>query len=282
MKRFVGLLLMTILLMVVFSAFADTWEVDYFLDDFGDKTDCWYIRTDTMGTYNYSNSSSGIKAFVVFSDTTAYFTLYDVVNLQYLGSKLVNNSSVTKAYEIMVRTVKGETSSFTAQMAARSDKIEILNTEEAIALAKVINSGEETRVVIKPKGSSIEKYTFTIERDDFLKKLPSDSYLKSQVDNRRYAFIDKAGRIIGVCNAWDTVSQPSEGLARVKKERKWGFVDLTGNLVIPCEWDSAWEFSEGLAAVNRYGRVGFINTNGELVIPCEWQINTYFSTGFCD
>ena len=44
---------------------------------------------------------------------------------------------------------------------------------------------------------------------------------------------------------------------------KWGFVDSTGKLAIPCKYDWAYSFSEGLAGVVLDG-VGFcIDKNGK-------------------
>ena len=45
----------------------------------------------------------------------------------------------------------------------------------------------------------------------------------------------------------------SEGLAAVKKDGKWGYIDETGKTVIPFEYDYAFPFSEGLAVVAKYG-----------------------------
>ena len=41
----------------------------------------------------------------------------------------------------------------------------------------------------------------------------------------------------------------SEGLAAVKENGKWGYVDTDGSTVIPFQYDMAWPFSEGLAIV---------------------------------
>lgn len=40
-----------------------------------------------------------------------------------------------------------------------------------------------------------------------------------------------------------------EGLAAVKQNGKWGYVDETGKLVIPCKYDLAYGFNEGYALV---------------------------------
>ena len=58
----------------------------------------------------------------------------------------------------------------------------------------------------------------------------------------------------------------SEGLATVKLDGKYGFINTKGKEVIPCKYDYAGEFSEGLAKVGLDGKDGYINTKGKLVI----------------
>ena len=43
-----------------------------------------------------------------------------------------------------------------------------------------------------------------------------------------------------------------------------GYIDRSGNVVIPCQWNSACSFFEGLAAVDvDMMKWGYINTKGE-------------------
>ena len=55
-------------------------------------------------------------------------------------------------------------------------------------------------------------------------------------------------------------------------------IDTTGKLVIPCKLDDAYPFREGLVRVEKDGKYGFIDTTGELVIPCEWD--SAYSNGY--
>ncbi|MDE6321190.1 MAG: WG repeat-containing protein [Muribaculaceae bacterium] len=59
----------------------------------------------------------------------------------------------------------------------------------------------------------------------------------------------------------------SEGLAAVKKDGKWGYINKSEEIVIPLIYDNAGAFSEGLAAVKKDGKYGFINKSGDVVIP---------------
>ena len=70
-----------------------------------------------------------------------------------------------------------------------------------------------------------------------------------------------------------------EGLALVKRNDKWGFIDKTGREVIPCKYDGADAFSNGLAAVCLNGKWGFVDKTGREVIPCKFDYVGNFSEG---
>ena len=80
---------------------------------------------------------------------------------------------------------------------------------------------------------------------------------------------------------WNHQGDFYEGLARVEDANgKWGFIDKTGKVVIPCQWNVALSFSEGLAGVkDANGRYGFIDKTGKVVIPCQWKWADSFHEG---
>lgn len=47
-----------------------------------------------------------------------------------------------------------------------------------------------------------------------------------------------------------------DGLAVAKNNSKYGFIDKTGEIVIPVQYDLTWEFAEGLAKVKQEGKWG--------------------------
>ena len=54
----------------------------------------------------------------------------------------------------------------------------------------------------------------------------------------------------------------SEGLAAVKLNGKYGFIDKTGKEIIPLKYDFANCFSEGLALVRLNNKWFYIDKNG--------------------
>jgi hypothetical protein len=57
----------------------------------------------------------------------------------------------------------------------------------------------------------------------------------------------------------------SEGLARVKKTGKWGFVDLSNKIIIDFKYAFACNFESGKAYVNNDLFAGYINKKGETI-----------------
>ncbi|MDE5829951.1 MAG: WG repeat-containing protein [Duncaniella sp.] len=82
---------------------------------------------------------------------------------------------------------------------------------------------------------------------------------------------------------YDQIDAFSEGMAAVRRDGKWGYINLKGEEVIPCQFSDDFppgQFSEGLACVvddrneadkklwNK--RVGFINSKGEWVLTGDY------------
>jgi hypothetical protein len=97
----------------------------------------------------------------------------------------------------------------------------------------------------------------------------------------KYALIDGMGKTIRVFQAKDYIFHDFQGgLARVAfrdtKGLRHGFIDRTGNFAIPCQFREAADFSEGLAPVRTNGTWGFIDPRGELVIPSRFDEVYYY------
>ena len=80
------------------------------------------------------------------------------------------------------------------------------------------------------------------------------------------------------------VNSFSEGLVLMQKpSQKWGYLNNTGETIIPFIYDSAEDFSEGLAAVSKgeyeNSKHGFIDKTGKIVIPFDYDYAGNFSEG---
>ena len=109
-------------------------------------------------------------------------------------------------------------------------------------------------------------------------------------ENSRFYYFDKTGKnVLTIKNRtreYNWGDHFHEGLAMVAhlgdegENRRCGFIDKTGEVVIPLEYDNTLEFHEGLVAVrNKKWQWGFIDKTGEVVIPLEYDCVGDFHEG---
>lgn len=94
--------------------------------------------------------------------------------------------------------------------------------------------------------------------------------------------IDKQGNYVLTPFIFDNgPDYPSEGVFRIVENKKMGFADLNGNIIIPPTFDFVRPFADGRAAFNKGGQMqqdgeyqmlkggtwGFIDKKGKIVIP---------------
>jgi len=75
---------------------------------------------------------------------------------------------------------------------------------------------------------------------------------------------------------------PSDRLFKICVNRKHGFIDQTGKVVIEPKFDGVDDFSEGLAKIYMVGKysTGYIDRTGEIVIQPQFDIGSDFYEGF--
>lgn len=80
---------------------------------------------------------------------------------------------------------------------------------------------------------------------------------------------------------YDELYPFSEGLAAVKKNDKFGFINTKGELVIPCQYQYAGQFKEGLACVvkdEENNNISFIDAKGE-ILHTEYPFDSWIYMG---
>ncbi|MGN0342796.1 MAG: WG repeat-containing protein [Roseburia sp.] len=73
----------------------------------------------------------------------------------------------------------------------------------------------------------------------------------------------------------------ADGLAAVKVDGKWGFINKEGEMVIEPQYTQARSFLNGYAAVADREKWGFITEENNLVIPCEFNDAKDFNSKGC-
>lgn len=95
-----------------------------------------------------------------------------------------------------------------------------------------------------------------------------------------WQFIDKQGKSLTL-TGWEDAEEFSCGLALVQQDGLYGYIDPTGELVIPLQFTSANSFYDGVALVRRGEERIAINTQGETLYTCVWdRAGGKFSNGF--
>ncbi len=145
------------------------------------------------------------------------------------------------------------------------------------------NTEEWYTVSLMPLKKQRERRALEAEKEKEKRKqrlaLPDNRFKEYSIDGRK-GFVDSVtGEILVPCS-YDLVWKFSEGLAGVKKNSKWGFIDKFGKEVIPCIYDAVMVFGDGLARVKKNGKWGFMDKSGKEVIPCIYDHISSFCIGF--
>lgn len=89
-------------------------------------------------------------------------------------------------------------------------------------------------------------------------------------------YINKDGKVVE-----NTEVYPDNKLYSIQKDGKWGFVNNSGEIVVPCKYDLVTELNlYGFAGVKQDGKWGVIDEKGkELVVPV-YEIDSYYFPQF--
>ncbi len=103
----------------------------------------------------------------------------------------------------------------------------------------------------------------------------------AEIEQNKYNFLDNTGALLSKApytNDW--LWNVKEERLSVSRDGKYGFMDMSGNEIIPLIYDEAYSFNEGLAAVCKGGKWGFIDKAGtEVILPIYDQVDSSFRNG---
>lgn len=99
-------------------------------------------------------------------------------------------------------------------------------------------------------------------------------------NDRKAGYVDTTGAIV-IAPRFGEAGPFSQGLAPVRESgwRASGYIDRSGRTVIAPQFDSALPFAEGLAPVRLGGRWGYVDRSGALRIPAVYDDAYPFSEG---
>lgn len=85
----------------------------------------------------------------------------------------------------------------------------------------------------------------------------------------------------GSLHEYDSIGSFYEGLAVVRKDGKYGVMDINGSMIVPCTYSNILHFSEGLAACQKEsGDWAFMNLAGKIVLSLPEGIDVASDIGF--
>ncbi len=101
--------------------------------------------------------------------------------------------------------------------------------------------------------------------------------------NGRYGYVNLEGEEIIPVRYDFLVDYCVNGMIKVwdRASRKWGMINKLGETVMPLEYSYiGYMTTDGLAWVYSSGKYGFVNTKGNLVIPMEYDLARNFLQGY--
>ncbi len=94
----------------------------------------------------------------------------------------------------------------------------------------------------------------------------------AKLPNNKVGFINKQGEwIVEPQFSFADDFDPESGLARVKKDLVWGYVNMEGEFMELEKTNIYKNYHEGLCIGRKNGKFGFLNPEGEWAIPNQYQ-----------
>src|SRR5574344_1594861 len=139
-------------------------------------------------------------------------------------------------------------------------------------LKAIVKEGEKIKTQVRKECDEIKK-GINIPRDDWFCKYKTckhiyDNYWFIIAENDKMTFLAKDIFTTVIPPIYDKVDcfRFCYGRLLVRKNGKYGYVDIRGNEVIPLIYDKAeWEFHDGVAEVELNGKKFKIDTNGNKI-----------------
>ncbi len=95
--------------------------------------------------------------------------------------------------------------------------------------------------------------------------------LSPMCKDKKYGYINKSGEFV-VPPKFNSAYPFVEGVARVRFDNKYGFIDKSGKFVIEPKFSMAEDFSEGAAAVAiGHNKWGYIDRSGEFIVQPKYM-----------
>lgn len=158
-------------------------------------------------------------------------------------------------------------------MSSKSSKINLIINDEAVILTDSLGN------TIHPILSNSTIYIpVTLMKQEFGKEIIYDSDINTVFIEDKSNMGNPKVRILSNPQ-YDQIYSIGEGLIKIRKNNKYGLLDLSGNRVVPMEYNDINYPSEGLIAVQKDKLYGYMDYKGKLVIPYLFESAWSFHGG---
>ena len=127
--------------------------------------------------------------------------------------------------------------------------------------------------ITERKAKEIEEYIHN-ERYKYLLVVP-DSEFEIIKENNKCGYKLKSLNEVVIPVKYDYVSDFIDGLAIIRLNNKYGFIDKTGKEIIPIKYNEVKPFYGDLALVVLNGKYGFVDKKGEEIISLKYDYNEF-------
>lgn len=98
-------------------------------------------------------------------------------------------------------------------------------------------------------------------------------------NDNKFGFIDKTGEVI-IPFVYDRAMSFYGNASAVMKDGKWGFIDKKGTIVLPLKYDNPIFGSDDMYLISKNRKYGFANANGKIIIEPQYIMAEPFKNGF--
>lgn len=148
----------------------------------------------------------------------------------------------------------------------------IAKEEEAVRKSKE----EEERKAMKEKERKEKERERRKAKREAERKAKEEAERKAKEEVELKAKEEAERKAKEEAEKYDIVDDFREGLALVRLNDKYGFVDKTGKEVIPLKYEYAYSFREGLSKVRLNGKYGFVDKTGKEIVPQKYDFVDFF------
>ena len=144
-------------------------------------------------------------------------------------------------------------------------------------------------ILINKSGKEIKSWDEAYVASPFSDGIAQIVSMKRNGEYMERAYVNTQGETVIPFGETEKISQPDDiinenesyscGLIRIKRDGKYGFINLRGEMVIPPVFNYAYSFRDGLACFRNSDGYGFINLSGDIAIPPIYDSAFMFNNG---